>query len=46
MLMPLEAYPFRAKFGWLEDPPRLSWQLSLASRGAVQAWGRAARRTV
>ena len=30
-LMPLSAYPFSAKYGWLEDRYGVSWQLILAS---------------
>jgi predicted 3-demethylubiquinone-9 3-methyltransferase (glyoxalase superfamily) len=29
-LMPLQAYPFSPKFGWLQDQYGLSWQLNLA----------------
>lgn len=28
-LMPLQAYPFSARFGWLQDKYGLSWQLNL-----------------
>ncbi|WP_223068955.1 VOC family protein [Paenibacillus caui] len=31
VLMPLAAYPFSKKFGWLTDPFGVSWQLNLAS---------------
>jgi len=31
VLMPLAAYPFSPKFGWLNDKFGVSWQLSLAS---------------
>lgn len=30
VLMPLQAYPFSQKFGWIEDKYGLSWQLNLA----------------
>lgn len=29
ILMPLDAYPFSAKFGWINDKFGVSWQLSL-----------------
>lgn len=32
VLMPLQAYPFSSKFGWLEDKFGLSWQLSIGTR--------------
>jgi predicted 3-demethylubiquinone-9 3-methyltransferase (glyoxalase superfamily) len=31
-LMPLQAYPFSPKFGWLEDRYGLSWQINLGAR--------------
>jgi predicted 3-demethylubiquinone-9 3-methyltransferase (glyoxalase superfamily) len=31
VLMPLEAYPFSRKFGWLADKFGVSWQLNLPS---------------
>jgi len=33
ILMPLQAYPFSTKFGWLQDRFRVSWQLNLATGG-------------
>lgn len=30
ILMPLAAYPFSKKFGWLTDPYGVSWQLNVA----------------
>jgi len=30
--MPLDAYPFSPKFGWVQDRDGLSWQLSLTPR--------------
>lgn len=30
VLMPLEAYPFSRKFGWVQDKFGVSWQLTLA----------------
>lgn len=29
VLMPLDAYPFSAKFGWVQDRFGISWQLTL-----------------
>lgn len=31
VLMPLAAYPFSKKFGWLTDPYGVSWQLNVVS---------------
>lgn len=31
-LMPLDAYPFSARYGWLQDRYGVSWQLSLGNR--------------
>ncbi len=31
VLMPLNAYPFSPKFGWLSDKFGVSWQLNLAN---------------
>lgn len=33
-LMPLDAYPFSRRFGWIQDRYGLSWQLLLADPGA------------
>ncbi len=30
VLMPLGAYPFSKRFGWLNDKYGVSWQLTLA----------------
>ena len=30
VLMPLQAYPFATKFGWLQDRYGVSWQLNLS----------------
>ncbi|HRF93915.1 MAG TPA: VOC family protein, partial [Aggregatilineales bacterium] len=31
-LMPLQAYPFSEKFGWLQDKYGVSWQVNLGAR--------------
>ena len=31
VLMPLDAYPFSKKFGWVQDRFGVSWQLTLAN---------------
>ena len=31
LLMPLDAYPFSPKFGWINDKFGVSWQLSLSN---------------
>jgi predicted 3-demethylubiquinone-9 3-methyltransferase (glyoxalase superfamily) len=33
VLMPLDSYDFSAKFGWVNDPFGVSWQLNLAESG-------------
>jgi predicted 3-demethylubiquinone-9 3-methyltransferase (glyoxalase superfamily) len=35
VLMPLDTYPFSARFGWLEDRYGLSWQVMQTSGGAA-----------
>ncbi|MGI8516760.1 MAG: VOC family protein, partial [Acidimicrobiia bacterium] len=35
VLMPLQAYPFSERYGWLADRYGLSWQISIADEGAT-----------
>lgn len=37
VLLPLQAYPFSPKFGWVQDRFGLSWQLDLAARSQMIA---------
>jgi predicted 3-demethylubiquinone-9 3-methyltransferase (glyoxalase superfamily) len=37
VLMPLDAYPFSARYGWTTDRYGLSWQISLAGEGHESA---------
>ena len=36
-LMPLDAYPFSPRYGWIQDRYGVSWQVMLAEGGARQA---------
>ena len=36
VLMPLNAYPFSERFGWVEDKYGLSWQVIYAGNNAIQ----------
>ncbi len=36
VLMPLDAYPFSARYGWLEDRYGLSWQVIYAGEGSIR----------
>lgn len=36
VLMPLNAYPFSERFGWVEDKYGLSWQVIYADNSAIQ----------
>ncbi|HLL80004.1 MAG TPA: VOC family protein [Ktedonobacteraceae bacterium] len=36
VLMPLNAYPFSERFGWVEDKYGLSWQVIYAGNSAIQ----------
>lgn len=33
VMMPLQAYPFSPRFGWVQDPFGVSWQLTLPQDG-------------
>ena len=37
VLMPVQAYPFSARFGWLADKFGVSWQLNLSDRHSAGA---------
>ena len=37
VLMPLQEYPFSARFGWLEDKFGVSWQLSVVDAREIGA---------
>src|SRR5207248_9188196 len=36
VLMPLDAYPFSERYGWVEDKYGLSWQLIYAGKSEIQ----------